>query len=84
MIAAPSKSGIRKAISGIEVTSAGPTGMTAPPVIGTLLFKGQRLRRLVFAVCYVVLTYLPKLALQGLKVRLNLFSPSKVLLVCHR
>jgi len=59
-IKVPSKSGIPKAIGGIAETSDDDTGMTAPPVIGTLAFNGQRL---------------PKFALHGLKTKSNLSSP---------
>ena len=45
-IADPSKSGIPKAMLGMPETSDVETGITAPPVIGTLLFNGQRLRML--------------------------------------
>lgn len=38
-----SKSGIDKAIFGIAETSEVDTGMTAPPVMGTLAFNGHRL-----------------------------------------
>jgi hypothetical protein len=38
-----SKSGIDKAILGMVETSEEETGMTAPPVMGTLAFKGHRL-----------------------------------------
>ncbi len=38
-----SKSGIDKAMFGMAETSELDTGMTAPPVMGTLLFKGHRL-----------------------------------------
>lgn len=39
----PSKSGMPSAIGGMAETSEFDTGMTAPPVIGTLEFKGHRL-----------------------------------------
>ncbi len=43
----PSKSGIDSAILGIPDTSDEETGITAPPVIGTLEFIGHRLLLLV-------------------------------------
>ena len=43
-IKVPSKSGIPRAIGGIAETSELDTGMTAPPVIGTLAFNGHKLR----------------------------------------
>ncbi len=39
----PSKSGIDNAMFGMADTSDEETGITAPPVIGTLKFNGQRL-----------------------------------------
>lgn len=43
MVAAPSKSGMTNAISGIPATSDAETGIVAPPVIGTSPFIGHRL-----------------------------------------
>lgn len=45
-IRVPSKSGIPSAIGGIAETSLFDTGMTAPPVMGTLAFKGHKLNLL--------------------------------------
>jgi hypothetical protein len=46
-MADPSKSGIDRAMLTMLETSDVETGIMAPPVIGTLLFKGHRLQILV-------------------------------------
>jgi len=43
-IAEPSKSGIANATFGMPETSADETGIIAPPVMGTLVFNGHRLK----------------------------------------
>ena len=45
-IRVPSKSGMPNAMGGIAETSLFDTGMTAPPVIGTLAFSGHKLELL--------------------------------------
>ena len=57
-------------------TSDEDTGIIAPPVTGTLLFNGHRLPMLENVNQEGFGIHLAKLALQGLKVRLNRSSPS--------